>query len=321
MNRRFGWITAIVIVSGCATYGGAKLEQSYGAPAPRDRVVETVADENIDYWSDVKPVIEQRCVVCHACYDAPCQLKMSSIEGIDRGASPALVYKQSRLKMADPTRLFEDAQSVPEWRAMGFHPVLNEHGDSIEANREAGVMHRILKLKEQNPLPEGKLLPDSFDLTLNRKQFCAQPETFDEYARKTPLWGMPYGLPAIEADQQTTLLQWLEQGATYTARPPLPAEFADVISTWEMFLNDDSLKTQLAARYIYEHLFLSHLYFPELDNRKFFKLVRSATPPGEPVDLIATRRPYNDPGVDRVYYRIVEKLGAIVAKTHMPYEL
>ena len=321
MNRRVGWITAIVIVSGCATYGGAKLEQIYGAPAPRDRVVETVADENIDYWSDVKPVIEQRCVVCHACYDAPCQLKMSSIDGIDRGASPALVYQQSRLKMADPTRLFEDAQSVPEWRAMGFHPVLNEHGDSIEANREAGVMHRILKLKEQNPLPEGKLLPDSFDLTLNRKQFCAQPETFDEYAGKTPLWGMPYGLPAIEADQQTTLLQWLEQGATYTARPPLPAEFADVISTWETFLNDDSLKMQLAARYIYEHLFLSHLYFPELDNRKFFKLVRSATPPGEPVDLIATRRPYNDPGVDRVYYRIVEKLGAIVAKTHMPYEL
>ena len=321
MNRRVGWITAIVIVSGCATYGGAKLEQRYGAPAPRDRVVETVANENVDYWSDVKPVVEQRCVVCHACYDAPCQLKMSSIEGIERGASPALVYQQSRLKMADPTRLFEDAQSVPEWRAMGFHPVLNEHGDSIEANREAGVMHRILKLKEQNPLPEGKLLPDSFDLTLNRKQFCAQPGTFDEYARKYPLWGMPYGLPAIEADQQTTLLQWLEQGATYTARPPLPAEFADVISTWETFLNDDSLKMQLAARYIYEHLFLSHLYFPELDNRKFFKLVRSATPPGEPVDLIATRRPYNDPGVDRVYYRIVEELGVIVAKTHMPYEL
>ena len=321
MNRRAFWITAILIVSGCAAYGGEKLEQRYGTPAPRDRVVETVAPENVDYWSDVRPVIEQRCVVCHACYDAPCQLKMSSIEGIERGASPALVYQQSRIKKADPTRLFEDAQSVPEWRAMEFHPVLNEYGDSIEANREAGTMYRILELKEQNPLPEGKLLPDSFDLTINAEQFCAQAGTFDEYARKYPLWGMPYGLPAIEADQQKTLLQWLEQGATYTARLPLPAEFADVILTWEAFLNDDSLKMQLAARYIYEHLFLTHLYFPELDNRKFFKLVRSATPPGEPVDLIATRRPYNDPGVDRVYYRIVEVLSAIVVKTHMPYEL
>ena len=86
--------------------------------------------DDVDYWTDVKPVIEQRCVVCHACYDADCQLKMSSIEGIERGASPAIVYNKSRLKMGELTRLFEDAQSVPEWRTMGFHPVLNEHGDS-----------------------------------------------------------------------------------------------------------------------------------------------------------------------------------------------
>lgn len=321
MNRIAGWIAAILIVGGCAAYGESKLEQRYGTAAPRERVVDTVADENVDYWSDVKPVIEQRCVVCHACYDAPCQLKMSSIEGIERGASPDLVYNQSRLTIAAPTRLFEDAQSVPEWRAMGFHPVLNEHADTIEANRGAGVMHRILTLKEENPLPEGKLLPESFDLSLSRKQSCAKASTFDKYADKNPLWGMPYGLPAIEADKQTTLLRWLEQGATYTARPPLPAEFQRIIQSWEEFLNDDSLKMQLAARYIYEHLFLSHLYFAELDNRKFFKLVRSATPPGEPIDLIATRRPYNDPGVARVYYRIVEKLDTIVAKTHMPYAL
>ena len=179
MNRRAAWIAAILVTGGCAAYGSAKLEQLYGTPAPRDRVVATVAQGKVDYWTDVKPVIEQRCVVCHACYDAACQLKMSSIEGIERGASAEIVYNQSRLKMAEPMRLFEDAQSVSEWRAMGFHPVLNEYGDSVEANREAGVMHQILKLKEQNPLPQDKLLADSFDLSLNRKQFCAQSTTFD----------------------------------------------------------------------------------------------------------------------------------------------
>ena len=320
-NRSIGFIAAILIVSGCAGFGASKLEQRFGTPAPHDRVIEAVEVGDVDYWNDVKPVVEQRCVVCHGCYDAPCQLKMGSIEGIERGASPAIVYNQSRLKMAQPTRLFEDAQSVEEWRALGFHPVLNEHGDTVDANREAGVMHRIMTLKEENPLPEDKLLPDSFDLGLSRKQFCAQPGTFDEYARKNPLWGMPYALPGIEADRQATLLQWLEQGANYTARPPLPAEFRDEVQTWEAFLNGDSLKHQLAARYIYEHLFLSHLYFPDLDNRRFFRIVRSARPPGEPVDLIATRRPYNDPGVSRVYYRIVEELGTIVAKTHMPFAL
>ena len=308
-------------MSGCATFTASKLEQRFGQPEPRDRVIEATAPGTVDYWTDVKPIIEQRCVVCHGCYDAPCQLKMSSIEGIERGASPAIVYNQSRLKMAQPTRLFEDAQSVPEWRELGFHPVVNEHEQTAEANVEAGVMHRILKLKDEHPLPDEKILPDSFDLSLNRKQFCAEPETFDEYAQKNPLWGMPYALPGIESDRQTTLLRWLEQGATYTARAPLPEEFQSEILAWETFLNNDSLKTQLAARYIYEHLFLTHMYFPDLDKRRFFKIIRSATPPGEPIDLIATRRPYNDPGVDRVYYRITEELGAIVYKTHMPYAL
>ena len=246
---------------------------------------------------------------------------MSSIEGIERGATPEVVYNQSRINKADPTRLFEDAQTVSQWRAMGFHPVLNEHADTPEANQEAGVMHRILTLKEENPLPPGKLLPESFDLSLSREQSCATAATFDDYANKTPLWGMPYGLPGIESEEQATLLKWLEQGATYTARPPLSAEFQDIIQTWEKFLNDDSLKMQLTARYIYEHLFLFHLHFPEIDERKFFRMVRSTTPPGEPVDLIVTRRPYNEPGVDRVYYRIVEKLDTIVAKTHMPYAM
>lgn len=321
LDKRIGWLVATLIVAGCTAYTTAQFEKRYGSPAPRDRTVAAVPSGDIDYWADVKPVMEQRCVVCHACYDAPCQLKLSSIEGIERGASPDVVYNQSRLTMAQPTRLFEDAQTVPEWRELGFHPVLNEYADTPEANREASVMHRILTLKEQNPLPTGNRLPDSFDLELNRDQFCAKPGTFDEYARKNPLWGMPYGLPGIDSNRQRTLLQWLEQGARSTARAPLPAAFVDEIGIWEAFLNGDSPKAQLTGRYIYEHLFLGHLYFPDIDNRKFFRLVRSATPPGEPVEPIATRRPYNDPGVERVYYRIVEEFGTIVAKTHMPYAL
>ena len=320
-RQRLIWAAGIVLLAGCTAYTTAQFEKRYGAPAPRDRVVDAVPAGEIDYWADVKPVMEQRCIVCHACYDAPCQLKLSSIEGIERGASPAVVYDQSRLTMAQPTRLFEDARTTTEWRDLGFHAVLNEYADTPEADREASVMYRILAQKAENPLPAGKILPDSFDLALNRDQFCAKPDTFDEYARKFPLQGMPYALPGLDADRQTTLLQWLEQGATHTARAPLPAEFTDEIWIWEAFLNGDSLKAQLAGRYIYEHLFLNHLYFPDLDDRRFFKLVRSATPPGEPVELIATRRPFNDPGVERVYYRIVEERGTIVAKTHMPYAL
>ena len=80
-------------------------------------------------------------------------------------------------------------------------------------------------------------------------------------------------------------------------------------------------KQQLVARYLFEHLFLAHLHFEGDPERRFFRLVRSRTPPGQPVDRIATRRPYDPPGVQRVYYRLVVDPETVVDKTHMPYAL
>ena len=210
---------------------------------------------------------------------------------------------------------------MAEWRERGFFPVLNERAETLEAHRAMGVMHRLLTLKQENPLPVGRRLPDSFSLSLDRAQSCPLPETLDQYVELRPLWGMPYALPGLPEHEQKTLLAWLEQGATYTAREPVPAEFRGLAVKWEEFFNGDSLKLQLVSRYLYEHLYIANLYFPELGQARFFKLVRSATPPGEPVRMIATRRPYNDPGVERVYYRIQPVLDSITAKSHLPYAL
>lgn len=320
--QRIQWLSVIVLVSFCtAAFGAAKHDELYGKAAPREREVATLPANTIDYWSQVKPIVETRCVVCHGCFDAPCQLKMSSIEGIERGASQAEVYDESRKHEAPLTRLFEDAQTVTEWRAKGFTPVLNEHDDTSKANREAGVMYRMLQLKQQNPLPAGNQLPKDFDLKLDRKQVCTAPEKFDSFAKKHPLWGMPYALPGLASEEQDILTRWIEQGAHYTQRTPLPDEYAAMIDRWEQFLNDSSLKQQLASRYIYEHLSFGHLYFPAAEKLHFFSLVRSATPPGLPIKIIATRRPYDPPGVDRVYYRLAEVVNTIVEKQHMPYAL
>ncbi|NJD24843.1 MAG: peptidylprolyl isomerase, partial [Betaproteobacteria bacterium] len=54
---------------------------------------------------------------------------------------------------------------------------------------------------------------------------------------------------------------------------------------------------------------------------RYFQLVRSRTPPGEPLELVATRRPYDDPGVARPYYRLRLLDSTPVAKTFMPLEL
>jgi hypothetical protein len=314
-------LALVVVVAGCSMFAEKKLHDLYGSSQPRERLVDASSSGGGFYHEEVKPVLEQRCVVCHACYDAPCQLKLSSPAGIDRGASKRIVYDGERLLSAGLTRLFEDAQSTQQWRDKEFYPVLNEHEQSAEANLEASVLYKMLALKEQHPLPAAVLLDDSFDLRLSRDQVCPRIDEWERFEKDKPLWGMPYGLPGLTQDEFATLEQWLRDGAQMVEKPALEPPYAEHIARWEKFLNGDSPKAQLMARYIYEHWFLAHLYFTDLPEREFFRLVRSRTPPGQPLDRIATRRPYDDPGVERVYYRLWREQGAIVAKTHMPYSL
>jgi hypothetical protein len=67
-------------------------------------------------YQDVEGILTTRCVVCHGCYDAPCQLKLTAWEGIARGASMEKVYNGTRLFPAAPSRLFEDALTASAWR-------------------------------------------------------------------------------------------------------------------------------------------------------------------------------------------------------------
>ncbi len=321
LNRFLTVILLISFVSGCAFIAVNKYEELYGPPQVVDRQVANIQANEVDYWTDVKPILEQRCVSCHACYDAQCQLKLTSIEGIERGAIEERLYNTSRILPADPTRLYEDAESTQEWREKGFHPVLNEYQQTPAVNLQASLLYRFLQLKQQHPLPQSKLLPKDFTLGISRAQQCTPVADFDDFAKKKPLWGMPYGLPQISEEEFQTLRAWIEQGATYTPRSPLAKKFVDQIQEWEVFLNSGSLKGQLVSRYIYEHLYLAHLYFDEISETTFFRVVRSKTPPGQPLERISTRRPYDDPGVERVYYRIVPELESIVAKTHKPYKL
>src|SRR5262245_8742712 len=82
----------------------------------------------VSFRSDVRPILEQRCVVCHACNDAPCQLVLSSPDGIARGASKQPVYQSDRLTAAPTTRLGIDAQTTAQWRERGFFSVTGENG-------------------------------------------------------------------------------------------------------------------------------------------------------------------------------------------------
>ena len=97
------------------------------------------------------------------------------------------------------------------------------------------------------------------------------------------------------------------------------SSFGDNLSS--AFLNQDDPKHAMSARYLYEHFFLAHLRFSDVDSDEFFELIRSTTPPGEAANEIATVRPYDDPGVERFYYRFRKIHSTIVHKTHMVVEL
>jgi hypothetical protein len=317
----------LLLLTACTPAPRAELPDSAPPPPPTGGVA------NPDYWQDVKPILDRRCVVCHGCYDAPCQLNLSAYEGLTRGAHKKPVYDTTRLVSADPTRLFDDAKTVADWRRKGFFSVLGEprrdrsSGASEAAAAQAGVLARMLALKRAHPLPAVAPLPDSFDFALERRQHCPVEEHFDDFAHDYPLWGMPYGLPGLTDEERATLLHWLQQGAPYRAPAPLPAAYQERVADWERFLNGGSLKEQLMSRYLFEHLHLVSLYFDGLPEpgrgdapaaRPWFRLVRSRSAPGEPLDVIATRRPYDDPGPERFYYRLQPMPASLLVKTHIP---
>jgi len=284
-------------------------------------LIATTPEQPILYGEHVKPILERRCVVCHGCVDAPCQLKLSSHEGLSRGASKERVYDGERITGVAPSRLFIDASTTGEWRARGFFPILAEDAQSREETLRQSVMYQMLRLKQLHPQARTGKLSDDLDTRLDREQVCPKSEEFDSFAKKHPSWGMPYAMPNLSDAEYKTLVQWLAQGAPEPAAAQLSAAAAAQIKDWETFFNNQTKKQQLVSRYIYEHLFQAHLHFEGSGSREFYRLVRSSTAPGQAIEEIATTRPFDDPGNAPFYYRLRSYDASIVTKSHMVYEL
>ncbi|MFH6597429.1 fatty acid cis/trans isomerase [Ectopseudomonas khazarica] len=271
--------------------------------------------EPISYSDDVEPILTHKCVACHTCYDAPCQLNLGSGEGILRGASKQLVYDGTRTKAQATTRLYLDAQGEEAWRKRDFHSVLDAQ------NGQAALIKRMLELGRSQPLEPNAKLPDNLDIAITRSNTCPTPGEFADYAQKNPHGGMPFAVTGLEDAEYATLEQWLEQGAQVSERAVQPSvEELRQVETWEAFLNAPGARQNLVSRWLYEHLFLAHLHFDGGEPGHFFQMVRSRTPSGQAIDPIATRRPNDDPGTE-FYYRLWPIQGVIVHKTHITYPL
>ena len=271
----------------------------------------------LNYLTDVEPILVKRCVVCHSCYNSPCQLKLSSWDGLERGASKEQVYNGGRLKTMDPSRLLIDAHSASEWREKGFVSVKQGQSQGYTDS----IMYMLLDHKRLSPDVVGEYFSEASDLT------CAEDTTeLTKYLKKHPNNGMPFGFPPLKNEEFNTIVGWLSQGAKgpspeqQAVLEAIPAKDQMMVEKWETFLNQTDPKHRMTARYLYEHLFLSHITF-KTGSKDFYELVRSRTPAGEDIDIIATVRPYDDPGSEHFYYRFRKIYSTIVYKTHMVFPM
>ncbi|WP_265533290.1 fatty acid cis/trans isomerase [Pseudomonas saponiphila] len=269
----------------------------------------------ISYTRDIQPIFTEKCVACHACYDSACQLNLGSGEGASRGASKIPVYDGERSDAQAPTRLFYDASGKAAWQRQGFYSVLDAQGS------QAALMARMLELGHRTPLQPNAKLPSDIVLGLSRENMCPQPGEFDAYAGAHPKEGMPLAVTGLSDQQYQTLQRWLASGAPIDEQGLAPSARESLqVAQWENLLNAPGARESLVARWLYEHWFLAHIYFEGGEPGHFFQWVRSRTPSGQPIDLINTRRPNDDPGT-QVYYRLWPVQGVIVHKTHITYPL
>jgi hypothetical protein len=184
-------------------------------------------------------------------------------------------------------------------------------------------MLQMLSLARQTPLPANSKLPASINLRLDRKDSCPLPGEFAAYAHKNPHGGMPYAVTGLSDSEYSTLANWLVQGAEMNtaAWQPTAAEQAH-IERWETLMNGDSNEQRLLSRWLYEHLYLAHLYLDPASGEqgRFFQWVRSATPNGTPIKILPARRP-NHQTDEPFYYRLRPISDVIVHKTHITYGL
>jgi hypothetical protein len=271
-----------------------------------------------DYTTHIQPIFDNRCVACHSCYNAPCQLNLQSHSGLARGATKLNVYDRSRLKSVAPSRLDIDGHSVSDWRAKGFFDVMGG------AEPAQTLLMQLLRLRVGHPSLQPKK-------PVEESNFCpADSDQSALVAQRTPEIGMPYGLPPLSQSEIGTLSEWTARGApgpsdaSLASRHIVPPQLQPEVRAWEAFLNGPTPREKLVARYLYEHLFLGHLHFasePTTQRSVFFRLVRSHAPCGAGIDEIATRWPNDDPGPGDLYYCLSRLDGTIVDKTHIPYDL
>ncbi len=268
------------------------------------------------YSEKIQPIFNARCVACHSCFNSPCQLNLTSYDGTNRGAHKENIYDFSNFEAKAPTRLYIDAHSEKQWRKKGFFSVTKSEDETPPI-----LYHSVAALLGIESGQQKKYNSEY-------SRYCSSSNSLDEQERflqKNPAGRMPFGLPRLSNDEINLIGRWQQEGAFGPNYKTLEKEFFDKhtslqpqLNNWEQLLNQRDIKSRLSSRYIYEHLFLAHLYFKS-QPQQFFRLVRSSTPHGE-IKEVGTAYAFDDPKVE-FFYRFRPVVNTLTHKSHIPFPL
>ncbi len=293
----------------------------------------------ISYMDDIKPILDNRCVQCHGCYNAPCQLKLTSYKGFKRGLNHVnKIYAPERILkgyFTDP----DVSRPEDEYENIGFSPIA-EMRVKDQSNLDSSYIWKLINQRKDN---------NSYVLKASEESSSCPSTSFklESHLAKNQNMGMPYGLPPLEDSQIEKMEKWVlagSPGPTADEEKKIKAvsDFAqDKVDEFESYLNQKGLKRKLVSRYLFEHLFLSRIYFESPVNGKapdFFRIVRSKAKCSENGDDFVSRHPWDlkEPksrvllerkGESNKYtendlsYCIRKSTSTIVHKNHLTYDM
>ncbi len=280
-----------------------------------DFVMATSASEI--YSRQVQPILDIRCAACHSCSEAPCGLKLTSPEGVQRGAHHKRLLGGG-FTSGIRSKLFHDGKNESDWRNKGFYsvtratPLMNNQGLK---SGNFSIFAAAIRNKN-NPLHviiTANLLDDEINMCKEgQKDLNLVP-------------AMPYNMTSLSPEEIETLMTWVNsddqeqilQSAIDNPERALPKNpFA--IKAWEDFFNHPTNRAKWTSRYLYEKLFLARFYIQESPG-EFYELVRSHTPTGQEIDIISTLKAFDKPA-EKFYYRLFKVRSTLLNKDHFVYE-
>ncbi|MCB0369095.1 MAG: fatty acid cis/trans isomerase, partial [Bdellovibrionales bacterium] len=265
------------------------------------------------YSTEIQPIFNQKCIACHSCFNAPCQLNLTSYEGVNRGASKLNIYDFPKFKSRDPSRLYIDAHTAKEWREKEFF--------SVTENKQNSLLLYLISKPEG--IESGK--QKTYDAEYSRQCIAStDKDEIKKFTKKNKAGRMPLGLPALSESEVQKIYKWVNEGAKGPKLIELEGKIisnkflSHQINELESFLNQKNIKYQITSRYLYEHLFLANLYFKNVPNI-FFRLVRSKSSTGN-IEEIGSALPFDDPKIN-FFYRLRPVTNAMMHKYSIPFAL